>query len=79
MLADEGPARAEELWFSELRFTDPDVRVQGPILDTLFEVGCKAVEQALPAGQGHDHGTQTGRYSRVDFDADAALDELGRM
>lgn len=49
------------LWFSAIRFTDPDHEVQGPILDRTFDAGC----ERKPTRQ---------RSALVD--ADSALDEL---
>lgn len=61
--------KAGELWFSDLHLLTPQVEVVGPILDQVFDAGCKA----QPAfGRGR---TEQNRRS-VSIDADKALDEL---
>ncbi len=53
------------LWFSALHITEPDLKVEGPILEQIFEAGCRAIRPA----EGR-------RISRPLLNPDAALDEL---
>ena len=53
--------RAGELWFGPLHKLTPEVEVVGPMLDQVFDAGCRAGESRRPSTR---------------IDADTALDEL---
>lgn len=44
-----GECAAEELWWSRLDQTTPVFKVVGPTLDTIFDVGYKALNTRRPA------------------------------
>lgn len=62
--------KAGELWFSDLHLLTPQVEVVGPILDQVFDAGCKSSRPKA--------GVQARPIARrsASIDADAALDEL---